>query len=125
KDEVGVELSETQASFKFKDAFLTSRLIDGTFPDYQKVIPTTNNRIMYLDMKAFSEAVDRVATVSSEKTRGVRLSLSEGKLTIMATGGEIGHAHEELEVDYAAEAMEVGFNARYLLDIADRFEANS
>jgi DNA polymerase-3 subunit beta len=124
-EEVEISLSETQISFKFRDAFLTSRLIDGTFPDYQKVIPTQNEKRLCLNMQAFSEAVDRVATIAAEKTRGVRLSISEGRLAITATGGDMGHAHEELEVDYAADALEIGFNARYLLDIAHQFEGDA
>lgn len=118
--DVEVYLSNTQVSFKFSDTYFTSRLIDGTFPDYEKVIPAHNDKVMTVDMEAFAETVDRVATISSEKNRGIRLSLKTNKLVLTATSNESGHAVEELEVDYNASGIEIGFNSRYLLDIAQQ-----
>lgn len=118
--DVEVYLSNTQVSFKFSDTYFTSRLIDGTFPDYEKVIPAHNDKVMTVDMEAFAETVDRVATISSEKNRGIRLSLKTNKLILTATSNESGHAVEELEVDYNASGIEIGFNSRYLLDIAQQ-----
>lgn len=118
--DVEVYLSNTQVSFKFSDTYFTSRLIDGTFPDYEKVIPAHNDKVMTVDMEAFAETVDRVATISSEKNRGIRLSLKTNKLVLTATSNESGHAVEELEVDYNASGIDIGFNSRYLLDIAQQ-----
>lgn len=118
--DVEIYLSNTQISFKFAETYFTSRLIDGTFPDYEKVIPSNNDKVMIVDMDVFSETVDRVATISAEKNRGVRLALKANKIIISATSNETGSATEELEVEYNASNIDIGFNARYLLDIAQQ-----
>ena len=99
-DEVTVELSDTKIRFSCGEATLTSKLIDGTFPDYQRVIPTDNDKNMEVNSKAFAEAVDRVAAISSEKSRAVKLSISDGALVLSASSPESGSATEELEVSY-------------------------
>ena len=116
--EVLVSLSETRAEFRFDVVRLTSKLIDGTFPDYTRVIPVGNDRIMQVDVVAFSAAVDRVATIASEKSRSVKMALKPGLLTLSASNTDASSATEELEVSYDGAEMEIGFNARYLLDIA-------
>ena len=118
--EVTVELSDTKIRFSCGEATLTSKLIDGTFPDYQRVIPTDNDKNMEVNSKAFAEAVDRVAAISSEKSRAVKLSLTEGTLVLSASSPESGSATEELEVSYSGEKLEIGFNSRYLLDITQQ-----
>ncbi len=120
---VSVEASDSKIVFRIGEAVLTSKLIDGSFPDYQRVIPKENGRILTVDNKAFSAAVDRVATVSAERSRSVKLSLSSGKLTLAVSHSESGQGTEELEADYAAEPMEIGFNAKYLLDVAQQIES--
>ncbi len=122
EDNVGVALSDTKIRFSFDDVILTSKLIDGTFPDYQRVIPTGNDKVLEVDRKSFAEAVDRVSTVSSEKSRAVKLTLKPGSLTLSANSPESGSATEELEVSYQGAGMEIGFNARYLLDIATQID---
>jgi DNA polymerase-3 subunit beta len=117
-----VELSETRIRFAFDSTVLTSKLIDGTFPDYQRVIPAGNDKLMKVDCKSFAAAVDRVSTISTEKSRAVKLSMNNGALTLSATSPENGSATEEIEVDYDGEAIEIGFNSRYLLDIATQIE---
>ena len=123
---VRIGLSENKIRFSFGDTELTSKLIDGTFPDYERVIPTGNDRTMTVPTKSFREAVDRVSTISTEKSRAVKLMLSPGpaggNLTLQATSPDAGSATEELEVAYGDEEMEIGFNARYLLDIATQIE---
>ncbi|MCH7486420.1 MAG: DNA polymerase III subunit beta [Proteobacteria bacterium] len=119
-DEVTIELSDTKIRFSSGEATLTSKLIDGTFPDYQRVIPTDNDKNMEVNSKAFAEAVDRVAAISSEKSRAVKLSLSDGSLVLSANSPESGSATEELEVSYSGEKLEIGFNSRYLLDITQQ-----
>jgi DNA polymerase-3 subunit beta len=120
--DVSVALSDTKIRFTFADTVLTSKLIDGTFPDYDRVIPIGNDRILEVDCKLFAEAVDRVSTISTEKSRAVKLTVERGSLTLSATSPENGTAIEEIEVRYNAQPLEIGFNSRYLLDIAEQIE---
>ncbi|MGH6952918.1 MAG: DNA polymerase III subunit beta [Alphaproteobacteria bacterium] len=121
-DPVEVALSDTRVSFAFGHVVLVSKLIDGTFPDYERVIPTENNKIMEVEPKRFAAAVDRVATISTEKSRAIKFSLKDGTLTLSATSPDSGTASEEVEVGYKGDAIEIGFNSRYLLDITERME---
>jgi DNA polymerase-3 subunit beta len=120
--EVGIELSAGKIRFSIGNVVLTSKLIDGTFPDYARVIPVNNDKDLVVDKKDFEAAVDRVSTVSSERGRAVKLSIAPGKLTLSVTNPDSGSATEELEVDYDAEPLDIGFNSRYLLDIAAQIE---
>ncbi|HWW48330.1 MAG TPA: DNA polymerase III subunit beta [Xanthobacteraceae bacterium] len=123
--EVGIELSQGKIRFTLGNVVLTSKLIDGTFPDYGRVIPQHNDKELMVDKRDFEAAVDRVSTISSERGRAVKLSLSPGKLVLSVTNPDSGSATEELEVDYAAEPLEIGFNSRYLLDIAAQIEGET
>ncbi len=114
---VGVSLSGTKIRFDLGQAILTSKLIDGTFPDYSRVIPTSNDKILKLDPKSFMEGVDRVSTIATEKTRAVKMALDRDKITLSVTSPENGTAAEEVPGDYAAAPFEIGFNSRYLMDI--------
>ncbi len=122
---VSVALSDTKIRFECEGAVLTSKLIDGTFPEYERVIPTGNDKVMEVACKALSAAVDRVATISTEKSRAVKLSLDSGNLTLSANSPESGTATEELEIGYDADPMQIGFNSRYLLDIAQQIEGEA
>ncbi|MFA6280326.1 MAG: DNA polymerase III subunit beta [Bdellovibrionales bacterium] len=119
---IEIALSESKVRFSFDNIVITSKLIDGTFPDYERVVPVGNDRLLDANARLFAAAVDRVATISSEKSRGVKLALSEGLLVISASAPEAGSASEELEVSYDGAPMEIGFNARYLLDILMQVE---
>jgi DNA polymerase III subunit beta len=110
-------LSDTKIQFTFGGVELTSKLIDGSFPDYQRVIPTGNDKVLTVDAKEFSQAVDRVSTISADKTRAVKLNLDRDRVTLSVVNPESGTATEELGANYSADAIEIGFNARYLLDI--------
>ncbi|WP_029008630.1 DNA polymerase III subunit beta [Azospirillum halopraeferens] len=121
-DRIEVSLSENKIRFAFDSIVMTSKLIDGTFPDYERVIPVGNDKVMEVDAKLFAAAVDRVATISTEKSRAVKLSLAKGLLTLSATSPEAGSATEELEVNYQEGPLEIGFNSRYLLDITQQIE---
>jgi len=121
-EEVEIELSASKIRFSFGKVTLTSKLIDGTFPDYGRVIPVSNDKTLIVEKAEFAAAVDRVSTISSERGRAVKLSLHDGKLTLSVTNPDSGSATEELEVDYNADALDIGFNSRYLLDITAQLE---
>ena len=119
-EEVQIALSETKIRCAIGEAALTSKLIDGTFPDYDRVVPAANDKILEVDCKSFAEAVDRVSTISTERSRAVKLAIERGNLVVSATSPENGSANEELEVRYQSTPLEIGFNSRYLLDITDQ-----
>jgi DNA polymerase-3 subunit beta len=121
---VQASLSETKIRFGLGNAVLTSKLIDGTFPDYSRVIPTANDKLLRLDPRALEEAVDRVSTIASERTRAVKMSLDRDRVTLSVTSPENGTASEEIPADYGADGIEIGFNARYLLDILGQIEGD-
>ncbi len=121
---VTLEVSEAKIVVRAGRAKLTAKLIDGSFPDYARVIPKSNTRRLLVDNKAFEAAVDRVSTVSAERSRSVKLTLEADRLTLAVNHTETGQGHEELEAEYADEPMEIGFNARYLLDVAGQIEAD-
>lgn len=119
---IAVSVSETKVRFATPDITLTSKVIDGTFPDYTRVIPQGNTRRLEVDAAEFAKAVDRVATVSSERSRAVKLSLDEDRLILSVNAPDSGAAEEELAVAYADEKLEIGFNAKYLLEIASQVD---
>jgi DNA polymerase-3 subunit beta len=121
---VTTELSETKIRFTIGSVVLTSKLIDGTFPDYQRVIPTGNDKKLTLDRQSFSAAVDRVSTISSERGRAVKLSIGDGQVTLTVNNPDSGSATEELPAGYSAEPLEIGFNAKYLLDVAGQLSGS-
>jgi DNA polymerase-3 subunit beta len=123
--DVVIELSQAKIRFTIGDVVLTSKLIDGTFPDYARVIPLGNDKELKVDKNEFEHAVDRVSTVSSERGRAVKLSLAGGRLTLSVTNPDSGSATEEIEVEYAADPLDIGFNSRYLLDIAAQIEGET
>ncbi|PXA99897.1 DNA polymerase III subunit beta [Nostoc sp. 3335mG] len=121
---VGVSLSNSKIRFDLGQAILTSKLIDGTFPDYSRVIPTGNDKILKIDPRSFMEGVDRVSTIATEKTRAVKLGLERDKIILSVTSPENGAAAEEVPGDYAAQPFEIGFNSRYLMDILGQIEGD-
>ena len=130
--EVRVEISATKARFTFGDpsagsgqVVLISKLIDGTFPDYVRVIPSNNDKRLVVDRAPFAAAVDRVSTISSERGRAVKLALADSKLTLSVTNPDSGSAIEELDVDYDSSPIDIGFNARYLLDITEQLDSDT
>jgi DNA polymerase-3 subunit beta len=114
---VTVELSETKIRFTIGSVVLTSKLIDGTFPDYQRVIPSGNDKKLTIDRQSFASAVDRVSTISSERGRAVKLTIADGQLTLTVNNPDSGSATDELAAEYDSDPIEIGFNAKYLLDI--------
>jgi DNA polymerase-3 subunit beta len=118
--DVAIEISTAKARFQFGDVKLTTKLIDGTFPDYSRVIPSHNDKRLVLEKLAFQRAVDRVSTISSERGRAIKLSIADNRMTLSVNNPDSGSASEEIEVDYDSTPIEIGFNARYLLDIAQQ-----
>ena len=120
--QIAVSVSETKIRFATPGVSLTSKVIDGTFPDYSRVIPTGNTRRLEVDAAEFAKAVDRVATVSSERSRAVKLTLEDDRLILSVNAPDSGAAEEELAVAYDDERLEIGFNAKYLLEIAGQVD---
>jgi DNA polymerase-3 subunit beta len=123
--DVEVAVSEQKIRFAVGDAVLTSKLIDGSFPPYDRVIPKSNSRLLKVESKAFAAAVDRVATVSAERSRSVKMALDGDRLTLTVNNPDAGQATEDLPAEYDSEPMEIGFNARYLLDVANQIKGES
>lgn len=115
---VTTEVSESKIRFTIGPVILTSKLIDGTFPDYQRVIPANNDKKLVLDRQEFASAVDRVSTISSERGRAVKLSIAEGQVTLAVNNPDSGSATEEVAAEYSSDPIDIGFNAKYLLDVA-------
>ncbi|WP_155265342.1 DNA polymerase III subunit beta [Sphingomonas segetis] len=122
---VEISLSPTKIRFGLGSAILTSKLIDGTFPDYNRVIPTGNDKLLKLDPKSFAQGVDRVSTIASEKTRAVKMAVDRDKVTLSVTSPENGVATEEVPADYGSDGLEIGFNAKYLLDILGEIDGDT
>ena len=122
---VAISLSSTKIRFDLGTAVLTSKLIDGTFPDYSRVIPTGNDKMLRIDAKSLMQGVDRVATIASEKTRAVKMALEKDRITLSVTSPENGTAAEEVPGEYSSDGFEIGFNARYLMDILGQIEGDT
>ncbi len=120
-DAIEISLSESKIRFTFDHVVLSSKLIDGTFPDYQRVIPEGNDKIVEIDSKLFTGAIDRVSTISDGKSRAVKVSLQGKTMTLSASSPDAGSATEEVEVNGDSD-IEIGFNAKYLLDITSQIE---
>ena len=128
EEDVSVEVSDAKiritATTQTGEVVLTSKLIDGTFPDYNRVIPTGNDKELRIDRESFSKAVDRVSTIASDRGRAVKMSMDDGQLRLTVNNPDSGSAEEELPVGYEASALDIGFNSRYLLDIAGQLTAD-
>ena len=122
--EIKIIISNSKAQFIFPNSVLTTKLIDGSFPDYQRVIPKENLNKLVVSNTQFSRAIDRVSTVSMEKSRAVKLSLSNNLLSLNVNSHDLGDASEDLEIDYNYDNLNIGFNSKYLLDIASQIQGN-
>ncbi|HQS97540.1 MAG TPA: DNA polymerase III subunit beta [Novosphingobium sp.] len=123
-----VDLSASKVRFTLggeNGVVLTSKLIDGTFPDYSRVIPTGNDKLLKLDPRSFFEGVDRVATIATEKTRAVKMALDNDRVTLSVTSPDNGTAAEEIAASYSAAGFEIGFNANYLKDILSQIDGDT
>jgi DNA polymerase-3 subunit beta len=125
ESEITISLSDSKIKFGFDNVALTSKLIDGTFPDYERVIPTGNDKVLEAERKPLFDAVDRVSAISSEKSRSIKMMCEKGLITLSASSPEAGNAVEEVEATYAAGHLEIGFNSRYLLEILGQIEGDA
>ena len=116
-EEVKISVSRIKIKAVSSQATLVSKLIDGEFPDYEKVLPKNNSRIAVINKKEFFEALDRVSTVATDKHRSIKLLLENGKMNLQVSTNDGSFAFEELEVNYLEEKIEAGFNSRYLMDV--------
>jgi DNA polymerase III subunit beta len=124
-DPVKIELSATQAAFSFGSVELISKLVDGKFPDYTRVIPTQHKNVLRIERDALRQALQRAAILSNEKFRGVRWVLADGSLKIVSSNAEQEEANEELEVQYSGDALDIGFNVNYLLDVLNNVSGSA
>jgi DNA polymerase-3 subunit beta len=122
-EEVRIDLSAGQAAFGFGAVELVSKLVDGKFPDYTRVIPTQHKNRLSLDRELLRQSLQRAAILSNEKFRGVRWVLTDGSLKVVSSNAEQEEAQEELEVEYRGEALDIGFNVNYLLDVLNNVSA--
>ena len=123
-DEITIAMSENKIRFTMEDITLTSKLIDGTYPDYERVIPTDNDKVLELGVKDLASAVDRVSVVA-ERTRAIKMLTAKNHVTITTSSPDLGSAQEEVEAKYDSEALEIGYNFRYLLDILAEVKGDS
>jgi DNA polymerase-3 subunit beta len=121
---VSIELSGSQARFKFADVLLASKLVDGKFPDYQRVIPAQHPKQLRLDRVLLQQALQRAAILTSDKFRGVRWMLTENSLKISCSNTEQEEAQEEVDLVYSGDALDIGFNVGYLLDVLNNLDVS-
>jgi len=120
--DIHVELSSQKIRLTFGTVVLTSKMIDGTFPDYQRVIPLHNDKLLTVDRESFAAAIERVATVGVERSRGVKVTLADGLATLSMSHPDTGYATEETEVEFDADRIEIGFNNNYLTGILGKID---
>jgi DNA polymerase III subunit beta len=116
-DELTIDLLANQVRFRFANIELVSKVVDGKFPDYNRVIPTGHSKQIDISRTELLQALQRAAILSNEKFRGVRIVLGADQLKIICTNSEQEEAEEELEIAYKGEALDIGFNITYLLDV--------
>src|SRR2546423_10190275 len=124
-EEVKFGLAATQAAFSFGSVELVSKLVDGKFPDYTRVIPTQHKNKLQIEREPLRQALQRAAILSNEKFRGVRWVLGDNALKIVSSNAEQEEAHEELEVAYSGDQLDIGFNVNYLLDVLNNVAGSS
>ena len=125
KDKVTLSLDETRISCSFEKVKLISKLLDGTFPDYTRVIPEGNEKVVNVSNQMLLEAVDRVSTVSTDKSRAIKINVDNDNITITANNPDQGSASENLAVEYKGDRVEIGFNSKYVLDVARQIKGKN
>ena len=122
KENVRIDLSERKIRFSFKETIIISKLVDGKFPDYEKVIPKNISNTFSINRKKFLESINRISTISSEKSKAIKLNLNKDKITISANNLEEGGSGvEEINIKYNGPSLDIGFNSGYLKEIINQF----
>jgi DNA polymerase-3 subunit beta len=121
-DDVEVQILNQQVTFKFSDIFIITKVIDGKFPDYNRVIPVGYENGFLIDRQMLLNAMQRASILSNEKYRGIRLVLSENNMQLITTNSEQEEAQEDIEIDYKKEAIDIGFNVTYLIDVLNNIQ---
>ncbi|GBE40926.1 DNA polymerase III subunit beta [bacterium BMS3Bbin09] len=124
-ENITIYISKNHIFFSTDHIVLTSRLIEGTYPNYEQVVPKDNDKKVIIDKIAFLKALRRTSIMSRERTNAVRLDLEDDKITLISMNPDIGEAREELAAQYKGEPMSVGYNARYLMDILQAMDGES
>ena len=122
-DMIGFARDDNHLFFDLGKRLLVSRMLTGQFPNFEAVLPRNNDRIFTLDREEITAAIKRVAILSDERSRTVKLAIANGSLEITASHSDLGEAHESIEIDYQQEGLQVGFNYQYLLDFLATSEA--
>lgn len=125
QDEVVVTFSANQVQFEFGNIVFISKLVDGTFPDYKRVIPEMTNEFFVVKRAAFMEIIDRIAVISDDKVRSVKLELTKNNLACYVANSKVGTGRDEVEVTYSGQGWNAGFNANYLLDVAQALQGEN
>ncbi len=124
QEKVTISVSESKIKFSANKIDLLSKVVDGTFPDYQRVIPENNKKILTTSTNALKEAVDRVSTIAVDKTKAVKIALSNNQVSLHSQGVEGTSADEDIAANYSSEALEMGFNSRYVLEMLNQIESS-
>jgi DNA polymerase-3 subunit beta len=119
---VKISVSRVKIKVTTDQTTIVSKLIDGEFPPYDKVLPKNNTQIAVINKKIFFDCVDRVSTVATDKHRSVKLVIENGKMSLQVNTNDGSFAYEELDVSYLGDRIETGFNSRYLLDIIGQID---
>jgi DNA polymerase-3 subunit beta len=124
-ENITVYIDKNHIFFSTDEVMLTSRLIEGTYPNYEQVVPKNNDKTVVVDKMAFMKALRRTSLMSRERTNAVRLDLEAGKITLISMNPDIGEAREEIAAEYKGDQMSIGYNARYVLDILHAMEGET
>ena len=117
-----MQTSENKIKFKLGKITLISKVIDGKFPDYRKVVPTQNDKILTVSSKDFINSIERVASVSIDRKEGVKLVINKDNIQLSVNSANSGEGNEKIKADFNSENLNISFNSKYLIDIASEIE---
>ena len=127
QNDSSIKISNNKSKIKSQldTGVLVSKVIDGRFPDYSKVIPKDNDKVLQIKLNEFKNSIERVTTVSSDKKEGVKMNISKSSLQLSVNSPNSGEGSETMEVNFNSNDMSISFNSRYLIDIASQIEDES
>ena len=124
QNKLTLQTSENKIKFTLGKVKLISKIIDGKFPDYKKVVPTTNDKQLVVSSKDFINSIERVASVSLDRKEGVKLSISKDNIQLSVNSANSGEGNEKIKADFSSDKLNISFNSKYLIDIASEVEDN-